>query len=653
MKTIFVSYAHADFFWLDYILWPFKHMKESGKVHFYVDREQLDAGSRFEEELSNYIARADAFLILVGRDYLQSKFVRENEWPRILARLPNAKLFWIPLRPDYRTPGPDDPSEICTVLSNHQTAYGTPKDFFENRSDLAKREALLQFESQVRRWLNSIDSQPKSAIAPAPLSAPFDAELKEKYLKFLQGYYGDIRIGSLGTKEKRVPLLPLSEVYITLSVDTTTLDDRRQTRYLYDELAEEENDEWPGQEKGDVIAKILQQRGHRLPEPLREGADEGAQTFENTFARERVLVILGDPGSGKSVLCRWIAFQMSQHQGPEVSSENAWLGVPRLPILIRTARFAEYVKDLRLLTGQELLDFLGQHTSEIQSPFKEDLTDQKIGELCKQEITNGRAVVILDGLDEVGKPALRRQVSQAIELFISRCILNGQVQEPQKRLESQGLSGNQIVITSRVTGYHLAPLPLECASHFRIRPLDKAAVEQLSRRMGQALDDDEVDSGIGDRFYERVESRSATNPAIASLKCNPLLLTSMFVYFVRNNSELPTSRAELYERLVLDLSANWRLRGDEREEALVLAKEEDAAWQKLHQVLFENQNRGVLKLLCEIARFIHDTGTGGRIARPALRSLMGRLLAPLFTIKKTESGQSFAGTCADLLLRIT
>ncbi|HEV3037131.1 MAG TPA: TIR domain-containing protein [Candidatus Angelobacter sp.] len=655
MKTVFVSYSRKDSFWLNSILRPLRHLEESGRLQFYVDRERLQPGSDFDLEFETNIEIADGFLILLDRDYLASKFVREREWPKIRRRLENARnqlgevqLFWLRLKPDY-APG-DDPAGICKVLSGHQTAYGLQaslQDLLRNQDEYD--QALLQFHTAVEMWLHKETNPPRKPAVPH-LEEPAPARTRKFYLDMMRDYYGDIPIGSLGTKREHILRLPLSEVYV--EIDTMTLEDRKQARYLFDELAEEAIGKEEEPERGNIIAKILQERGPRLSQSSAEpdtGSDR-ATSFEELFARERVLVILGDPGSGKSVLCRWVVFQACQSQREGTGSEFGWLGEPRLPILFRTARFAEYIRDREYPTGDEVLEFMDEHLKDVPFSRKAGLSDHDIGKLCRQEILAGRAIVLLDGLDEVGDSRLRGRVSLAIGQFIARHISNGAGFASHKETEREGLAGNQIVITSRITGYHLAPLLLEEATHYRISPLTEDAVKRLCQRMGRVLDVDEGYEGIGERFYEVLQAQSAANPALEKLRLNPLLLTSMFVYFVGNQFQLPPSRAALYKRLVIDLARNWRLEGTQRGEPLVLTPDEKEAWPKLQGVLTEDDQ--LLRLLSEIARYIHDEGTGGRIARPAFRVELQRLLSLIFNVRKTEVGWRLAQICTDLLLRL-
>jgi len=121
-----------------------------------------------------------------------------------------------------------------------------------------------------------------------------------------------------------------------------------------------------------------------------ESADDG-HTFALGFPR---VAIVGPPGSGKSSYLRFVA------RGAVLGTLDALRG--RTPILVRVSRLAEA---LAAEPGLGLRRFiLHRHT-------------ERFGELFGLELELGRALVLLDGIDEVASEADRSRVLGAIATF--------------------------------------------------------------------------------------------------------------------------------------------------------------------------------------------------------------------------------------------
>ena len=125
-------------------------------------------------------------------------------------------------------------------------------------------------------------------------------------------------------------------------------------------------------------------------------------------------MILGDPGSGKSTLVDWLAWQLADEH------PNAWkarLGnrIP-IPLILRDLHIT------RGITWDGLLDAflarpIGKHLSR---------------EYCLRLMDEGHALVILDGLDEVGDLRTRRDLRDAVQTGFRRfgrcpCLLTSRV----------------------------------------------------------------------------------------------------------------------------------------------------------------------------------------------------------------------------------
>src|SRR5207244_2491966 len=135
------------------------------------------------------------------------------------------------------------------------------------------------------------------------------------------------------------------------------------------------------------------------------------------LAKAKRLVILGDPGAGKTTLTRWIATAYLLR----LKQDDDWKELPDvqtlpdadlLPIVIRCRDL-----DLSCLTGS--LDDILKHTlrrAELSEPEGASLR-----ELLRERLTNGTALLMLDGLDEITDPVVRARFCQQVEQIVTAC----------------------------------------------------------------------------------------------------------------------------------------------------------------------------------------------------------------------------------------
>ena len=225
------------------------------------------------------------------------------------------------------------------------------------------------------------------------------------------------------------------------------------------------------------------------------------------------LVILGDPGSGKSSLLRYLAVKWSQQD----SNHN-------IPLLIELRHY------MRSVQGQEsksFLDFI-HHGS------------QWVGHLNQLELLNwleeGKVILLLDGLDEIVDRQLRDTVMKQIHTFT--------LQFPK----------NIILITSRVHDYGSAIQELSHAGfiHYKLEDLDRHQIQDFLERWHEATYGHGVDKI---NKHDRLLQAIGNSKAIQELAANPLLLTLMAI--LNRAQELPRDRAHLYEKASEVLLHQW------------------------------------------------------------------------------------------------
>lgn len=260
-------------------------------------------------------------------------------------------------------------------------------------------------------------------------------------------------------------------------------------------------------------------------------------------------VVLGDPGSGKTTLSRFAAVWLAG--GVPLKGGAA----PRKSLLPLYLPFREYV----LACSKKecsLIDFLEeQAANHLQVKLPEGFLEQAIGK--------GDAVLLLDGLDEVGSSGDRERMRERVLAF----------GEQHRKLA--------ILVTSRVAGYDEAPLPKQGSEffrHFRLAPFSDEDLQAFVRNWYAVQEPNDAlarERGIAD-----LGEAIVADPRVRELAGNPLLAT-LIALVHRFEAHLPGERAKLYELCVKTLLETWpaarNRRFEEIDEGLQRAYLEDLA----------------------------------------------------------------------------
>jgi len=121
------------------------------------------------------------------------------------------------------------------------------------------------------------------------------------------------------------------------------------------------------------------------------------ETVLQTLVKHQRLVLLGDPGSGKSTLVSWLAWQFAQPTTNEWVQQFGQL-VP-IPIVLR-----------ELEIGKDS-SWEGLVRAFLKHDMAKPLGD---GSMLRELLKRGQALIMLDGLDEIGDVATRTALRTAI-----------------------------------------------------------------------------------------------------------------------------------------------------------------------------------------------------------------------------------------------
>lgn len=226
-------------------------------------------------------------------------------------------------------------------------------------------------------------------------------------------------------------------------------------------------------------------------------------------------VVLGDPGAGKSTLAAKLAWEVAREEGGRVP----------FPVVLR-----EFTESFRS-GGRGLVSYL---KALCQAPYNLVAPDDAIEYL----LGNGRAVVILDGVDELVEPELRRRFARLVESFTHLYPLV------------------PVVVTARRIGYDEAPLDPVLFTVGAVEQFDDERVERYARLWFSLEESTREDqrAGLAEAFLR--ESKS-----VGELRRNPLLLALLCTMFAYEHY-IPTNLAQVYEKCALMLFEQWdRSRG--------------------------------------------------------------------------------------------
>jgi energy-coupling factor transporter ATP-binding protein EcfA2/predicted MPP superfamily phosphohydrolase len=383
--------------------------------------------------------------------------------------------------------------------------------------DRAGARVLMDFRSfsaSRRRWLVDTETGDDAGAADIPaeflgakaedstVSAIDLPEFPESYALWLKGNYGFLEAEKLNPTGKAPPL-SLPELFVPLHGA----------------------DPSPTKNDSDDLNQLMVTT--KPDSPYEKYGEPKMPEIENLVAKHSALLIEGQAGSGKSTLLKHLAYTLS----PVTQEKPSFPGLSDyLPVLILLKDLQAYcLSDMGRQSrtcpvGEELMEWY----------LKNRLSGKLDMEILRRFVSSGRALLLVDGLDEIDRPIRDHAVNAIADLALAH---------PE----------NKIVLTGRPHG--LEGVPSNRFGRFATSVQDLSP-SQIQRFVRQWFDYFYPGTeGVGKKTAEKMLGGFKDHPAVQQLTVNPLMLTAICLLYL-DNKELPEQRAELFKKFIDNMI--WR-----------------------------------------------------------------------------------------------
>ncbi|PDV99467.1 hypothetical protein CJ255_21490 [Candidatus Viridilinea mediisalina] len=371
--------------------------------------------------------------------------------------------------------------------------------------------------------------------APAAPQADYGAALR-RYLKHLYATHASLDLRGI---DDRPMDMPLSEIYVSLSLHEPPPDalmGRGGLRGFFEQ----------------VRKRFV---GPREPVEDEAGAGRSEAVDWTTALRHARLAVVGAPGSGKTTLLHYTAVRLAEVLARDDAALLTALGLadehhgaPPVPLLLPLRELGGFVSEHEC-SGREAMGANSQLLLDCLAAYYRRFALELPADFFSRLVETGRALLLLDGLDEV--------VSREDREFVSAVVRSVATRYPHCRY----------VVTARVAAYQG---DAQIGAGFRICTVADLSTAQQQRfianwsrslhRLLHGLRDDDLERAAqcyADDLWEALK----LNERVRDLATNPLLLTVVAVIFY-NNYVLPEDRAALYEECIEVLLRGGRGKAD-------------------------------------------------------------------------------------------
>ncbi|MFJ5935368.1 restriction endonuclease [Streptomyces sp. NPDC093071] len=332
-------------------------------------------------------------------------------------------------------------------------------------------------------------------------------EAKEEYLSYLEREFGRITLEGLpADQEVGSKAIRLESLYVPLHLNPI-----------------------PRQEK---VMEVDQEKGERIAQP---GTEAPRKKVSEILSSTKHIAILAAPGGGKTTLLKRIALAYAySDRRDEVSDElpaEDWF-----PLFIRCRQLGSGVRN----PITEIIEGIPRQAE------RPDLAES-FKQIATAELKSGKALLLVDGLDEISDSSDRAAFAAQLRTFIGT------------------YPATRVVITSREAGFRVVSGAMSTVcSLYRIADLSNSDIHTLCRTWHHAVVGGSTESA------NKLAKSIVSKPRVRELAINPLLLTTLLLV-QRWLGELPQKRSVLYDKAIEVLLMTWNREGHDpidRDEAI-------------------------------------------------------------------------------------
>lgn len=220
------------------------------------------------------------------------------------------------------------------------------------------------------------------------------------------------------------------------------------------------------------------------------------------------LIILGDPGAGKSLLVKFIIHQLLSRNQDTIGNRKL---LDYTPFRIELRKYNE---------RRETTSITKYLTEILSSEYNCNINESELNHFFNEN----KFILFFDGLDEIFNLSHKIKVKELIEMF------------------SISYKNSKCIVTSRFIGYHNINFKEKHFEEYSIQPFDNEQIEELVTKFysSQYTNSEKRSKYIGEC------NKQLNKDVDTELKSNPLILTLILI-LTSNNIIIPDSKLEIYE----------------------------------------------------------------------------------------------------------